>query len=211
MAAVTAIVLLAADNSEVARYSVAGAAATEASTGTELPKTLDWYRDATKWVVAASAGALVLGLGFFGETSSSWQRWIFSSVAVLLLVALAAGWLAHLWLLEFGKLWENRSRIDPADADTISVNETRQQRFLRRVRGAYLTLLAAFFAGMALFALGCGLRMWLAEPKHTFAVSVSGQPSQVLLINTGTGEVWVEARDVKGNAFWRRKTPPLGR
>lgn len=183
---VRTLVLYGPDGTELARYELADLPQLQVqpeAPPVEVPKTLDWYRDATKWLVAASAATLVLGLGFFGETSVSALRALFTFAGLLFLASLAAGALAHLWILEFGKLWENRGLLGPENVEDIRANEREQVRYQRKIRIAYCALLWTFFIGMAAFALTCGVRMWLAKSKGQQDARIIFSPREILFEN----------------------------
>jgi hypothetical protein len=208
------------DGKEVCRYDITGNTGTvspsspaRANDAPDLPITLDWYRDTAKWLVTGAAATLTLGLGYFAETTESWQRWAFTTAGLVLLIALGAGALLQHWVVEFGKLWETRALINPSKAAELEENDRARENYARHSRLAYLILLTAFFGGMVAFSVTCGIRMWTSRSKQTFAMAVKKSEEDLVLLDPATGEVWRVApgTEAAAKAWTLSVSPPVHR
>lgn len=202
------LLLLETGDKEIARVDLTPTTtnSTQASPPPEIPKTLEWYREAAKWLTATSAATLVLGLGYFGETRDLWLRWIFTISGVLLIVALGSGALTHLWIIEFGKLWEKRGNL--TDDTKKQANQNQRERYLQHMRLSYYVVIGATFVGILGFGIACGIRMWRSLPKPSLIVTSRPASDELMLTNPSNGETWVAVQDSGGGIVWKRKIPP---
>jgi hypothetical protein len=195
------LLLLDDQGKPVAKYSVSTLAAAHDEVG-GIPSTLEWYRDAAQWMVSAAAATMVLGLGYFSETTNPVLRVLFSAAGVVLLSALIAGGLCYLWVLEYARTWDDRANIAKNDTKQLIANDSDLDRFSKHAGFAYYCLLGTFFIGLLGFSVCCGARMWTTSPKASFAVTTSEQ--RLLLTDTSSGETFVATADGKtGRVVWK--------
>ena len=168
-----------------------------------LPVTLDWHRDLAKWMVAAAAAIISLGLTYFGEATESALRGLFTAAGVVLLLSLASGTALHFWVVELGKLWEQRGQIPKDKKIALDENTLARTQYTGRAHVAYRVMLVSFVIGVCIFGAACLVRMWSTEQKTGFTFA-TGDHGQLYLVEASTGETWIAVRNEKGELEWKR-------
>lgn len=166
-----------------------------------LPATLDWHRDLAKWVAAAAAAVISFGLSYLGQEHNATSRVLFSSASVLLVSSLASAFALHTWVIEFGKLWEQRGQIPSTNQKALAGNRAARKKLTTRSSIAYWMMVIAFCGGVAVLAFACAARMWRSQSEHYYSVT-HGPDGEMFLTDSATGETWHAVRTPHG-AVWR--------
>lgn len=174
----------------------------------KLPTNLDWYRDASKWLVTTSGAAIVFGYGLVAAAGVSMtERIAFLVSGGFLLASVLAGILCHFWILTLANAHEKLSTgLTLVEATRFDARRTKAKRLIGRT---YLFMMWPFFLGMAVFVAFCTYRVfWPATAKEVptpptvlagsgddvVAVLYDPQQKRVLLLQrTGTGYRWISA------------------
>ena len=174
----------------------------------KLPTNLDWYRDASKWLVTTSGAAIVFGYSLVAAAGVSMtERIAFLVSGGFLLASVLGGILCHFWILTFANAHEKLS-TGPTLEEATRLDTTRTKA-KRLIRGTYLLMMWPFFAGMAVFIIFCTYRVfWPATAKEVpspptvlagsgndvVAVLYDPQRRRVFLLQrTGAGFRWIPA------------------
>src|ERR1041384_7095525 len=138
----------------------------------KLPTNIDWYRDATKWLVATSGAAIVLGYGFVSSGSEDRvSPWVFAIASLVLLLSIGAGILCHFWILSYANEFENREAASPA-AKAVFVPKL--ERAGGWVAFFYHPMMWGFFLGMVLFTGFCAYRVFVPHAAQSTPTLVAG-------------------------------------
>lgn len=119
-----------------------------------LPRTMEWYRDLTKWLVALSFGAVVLGLGFIKETPfNTLQKAAFSLSGILLAASASTGIFCNLWISNLGNSLENIDRLKNSGGEEKEIQKFEQKTVKagKFINYSYKSLILTFFLGIASF------------------------------------------------------------
>jgi hypothetical protein len=172
-----------------------------------LPTHIDWYRDATKWLVTTSGAAIVLGYGFVSTGDADQvSRWAFALSSVVLLVSIFAGILCHFWLLSYANEFENREALLAAHKPAPLTHVNRARAW---VAFFYHPMMWAFFIGMALFTTFCAYRIFVPPAASSSPMLVAGPASDIpfALVDGSRKVVWL-LKPGKNGYVWE-KAPDL--
>jgi len=153
-----------------------------------LTQDIDWYREATQWLVTLATGSVVVGLGVFKDaTLGRFAIGLFSFACLLLLISIVAGILCHWWMISYAGHYQEALRSGNQDSKTKAARE------LRRGGRAFRVLLGSFLFGLATFALFVLSYLW--SPRHpatsTCPVAVEAPAGGLLLVDSCRSLAWV--------------------
>jgi hypothetical protein len=185
---------------------------TPPSTETKVPTNLDWYRDATKWLVTISGAAIVFGYGFVAATGSDdSERLAFTVSSSVLLMSILGGIVCHFWILKWANAFEGLA-VATEHAKITSLEESKAKA-AKWLQFWYHVMMWPFFAGMVSFTFFCGFRVWhskASEPPEpiVFSATVAGETS-IVFVDHRRHSVWLLKRS-GAKVVWERVTsfPP---
>ncbi len=207
---IAAIELKGSSGTVLLSVPVTAAPAITSAPETKLGTNLDWYRDATKWLVTTAGAAIVFGYGFAVTVDAGRLEHIaFTASSVALLISIYAGIQCHFWILSYANASESLPLA--TDLNDKAKLEATKKRAQGRVPLYYKWLIWPFFIGMAVFTVFCGYRIWKPKPTDvptiTVAPSGAGASSVVNIIDQHTGVVWVLSNN-QGHVSWQRFSLP---
>ncbi|WP_297693781.1 hypothetical protein [Phenylobacterium sp.] len=173
-----------------------------------LPKSLEWWLDGLKWLVAIGAGAIAFGMASL-EKTGFWGAYLaFALYGPLLAFGSAVGVFYlfnryyHSGLRELGK----------AADETEEVHQANLARYLKRSKAFYRLTVWSLSLGMLLFAVFAGAYVWDLWRKQTdervLAVQALPPGGPDLAIAQTHGRGYLLHRRPDGSLVWRPLKPP---
>lgn len=156
-----------------------------------VPTNLDWYRDATKWLVTISGAAIVFGYGFVAGSAEYWPKLAFTVSSAILLISILGGIVCHFWILKWANAFEALALVKDATKEAaLTASKTKAATWLQRW---YHVMMWPFFAGMVSFTAFCGYLVWQSKaPDHKQpVVLVGGNNSGVVYVDHDGKAIWV--------------------
>ena len=171
-----------------------------------IPKGIDYYRDATKWLVALSSGAIVFAFGFFQQGEHSlYEKIIFSLSGFFFFVAVFSGIWSHLNLIELASYREKKSQID----------KTKDIERLNKNKSFYFNILIFSFS-LGMFTLvGFGFMKIFSDNDRQeknneiifYQVGADDQKSYILM-DRNSNKAWIVDRLLSGDLTLKSLSEP---
>ena len=163
-----------------------------ATHSTNLPVTLDWYRDTFKWFVALAAGILAFSVTLIKDhpIESPWTRYSFLFVCISFGLSALFGVWAYLWAVSLGNLRENKNDYKNKLADPGLSGKEELEKKLRKaedgekaakfyLRFSYALMINTFLVGVPAFAVLAGS---LLLPKKASDGTPKYQAGQISIL-----------------------------
>jgi hypothetical protein len=172
----------------------------------KLATHIDWYRDATRWLVTTSGAAIVFGYGFVsGNEAGRLERVAFTVSGAILLMSVFGGIASHFWILRYARAVERLTvATDAAKRERLEAVMRDTHKWMPVYSGL---MLWAFFAGMAVFVFFCGYRIWNPPPRQPSQPSVltwtTDNNTALAVVDSDRRGVWILTRSAKSYE-WRR-------
>ncbi len=162
-----------------------------------LPKSLEWYLNATKLLVTLSTGAIVFGFGFFKEVSlSEPERILFAVSSLTLGFSSISGVMTFLFTTSYANKLEDIFR----NGTSVQKEKTRKGRH-KSLKKWYNRMLFSFISGILLFSIfGLALIFLHKKPidQNLSVIPIQSDADRFLLSNTKNGRLWILSKDSTG-------------
>lgn len=161
----------------------------------DIPKSINWYLDGTKWLVGISTGSLIFGFGFFKDSAPSiYEKIVFGSSVLFFSISSFSGVFTYFWLTSYTNLREsNRAK-----------NYVKElSRRLDNMNRWYQMMLNTFRVAIILFGIFCLMKLYLSTPKiqsdtKIKVIKLDGDFPKTIIFNEKTGGFWEIHQDTVG-------------
>jgi hypothetical protein len=171
----------------------------EDETAWQVPKSIEWYLDGTKWLVSISSGILVFGFGFFGNADSILQETVlFGISAAIFGFSCLSGIATFFWLTSYINAKENYYReLAVLSPDEVIERDKKIEKLEKSMNNWYYSLLISFVVGLIVFStfgitkLFNGISGDKATNSSFTITPISVTEQKAFLLEEKSGGLWI--------------------